>query len=295
MDAIALDLLDKARKAKMTVTRDVLRSFGRSARTTLLADTATSAAVRARVEDLKAGEKWAKNFVKRNNIHSVRLHGEAGSVDKAAIKEGMDKIRALCAKYPARFIFNVDETGLQWKLLRRSFHWRPVSSTLKMNLAGYFAQRALILSMPSLIAALSTLPASPWSRTLWMLLRFTKFFAYFSSALKSSTLALTAAEVAVRAPGQELPLEACVVDVEDEPSRVLRAKGPDFVHALLDSRLVDATSLAMKSHAVDVVALHEVLCPLLVGLAPSPLLLQELRCQPAGLSWRNGRSFEGRR
>ncbi|CAB1099057.1 unnamed protein product [Ectocarpus sp. CCAP 1310/34] len=103
----------------MPVTRDVLRSFGRSARTTLLADTATSAAVRAKVEDFRAGEKWAKNFVKRNNIHSVRLHGEAGSVNMAAIKEGMDEVRALCAKYPARFIFNVDETGLQWKLLPR--------------------------------------------------------------------------------------------------------------------------------------------------------------------------------
>ena len=101
----------------MPVTRDVLRSFGRSSRATLLAETATSEAVRARVEDLKAGEKCAKNFVKCNKIQSVRLHGEAGSVDHAAIKEGMEEIRALCAKYPARFIFNVDEIGLQWKLM----------------------------------------------------------------------------------------------------------------------------------------------------------------------------------
>ena len=71
------------------------------------------------LEDLKAGEKWAKNFMKRDNIHSVQPYGEAGSVDQAAIKEGMDDIRALCAKYPARFIFNVDKTGLQWKLLPR--------------------------------------------------------------------------------------------------------------------------------------------------------------------------------
>ena len=117
MDKIALDLLENARQAKMPVTRDVLRSFGRSARATLLAETATSEAVRARVEDLKAGEKCAKNFVKCNKIQSVRLHGEAGSVDHAAIKEGMEEIRALCAKYPARFIFNVDEIGLQWKLM----------------------------------------------------------------------------------------------------------------------------------------------------------------------------------
>ena len=64
MDKIALDLLEKARQAKMPVTRDVLRSFGRSAKAILLADTAASAAVRARVEDFRAGERWAKNFVK---------------------------------------------------------------------------------------------------------------------------------------------------------------------------------------------------------------------------------------
>ena len=55
----------------------------------------------------------------RNKIQSARLHGEAGSVDKEAIKEAMEEPRALCAKYPARLIFNVDETGLQWKLMPR--------------------------------------------------------------------------------------------------------------------------------------------------------------------------------
>ena len=54
MDAIALDLLENARKTKMAVTRDVLRSFGRSARATLLADPAASKEVKARVEDFKA-------------------------------------------------------------------------------------------------------------------------------------------------------------------------------------------------------------------------------------------------
>ncbi|CAB1110321.1 unnamed protein product [Ectocarpus sp. CCAP 1310/34] len=119
VDAIALDLLEKARKTKMPVTRDVLRSFGRAARATLLADPAASKEVKARVEDFKAGERWARNFVKRNSIDSVRLHGEAGSVNKEAIKEAMEELKALCAKYPARLIFNVDETGLQWKLMPR--------------------------------------------------------------------------------------------------------------------------------------------------------------------------------
>ena len=58
MGKIALiDLLENARQEKMPVTRDVLRSFGWSAKATLLADTATSAAARARVEDFRAGQK----------------------------------------------------------------------------------------------------------------------------------------------------------------------------------------------------------------------------------------------
>ena len=81
----------------------------------------------------------------------------------------------------------------------RSFHWRPVSSTLKMRLSGYFAQRILISSIPA-----------------------------------------------------------------------------------FDSSLVDVTSLSMKSHAVDVVALHEVLCPLLAGLEiPDPLAYC---CRSCGVS-----------
>ena len=103
----------------MPVTRDVLRSFGRSARATLLADPAASKEVKARVKDFKAGERWARNFVKRNSIDSVRLHGEAGSVNKEAIKETMEELKALCAKYTAGLIFNADEIGLQWKLMPR--------------------------------------------------------------------------------------------------------------------------------------------------------------------------------
>ena len=96
VETLDLDLLEEARQTKIPVTRDVLRSFGRAAKATLLADTAMSEAERARVEDFKAGEKWAKNFVKRNNIKCVRLHGQAGSVDKEAIKQGMEEVRALC-------------------------------------------------------------------------------------------------------------------------------------------------------------------------------------------------------
>ena len=79
LDALALDLFEKARKAKISVTRDVIRSFGRSAKTTLLKAPTTSADVRERLNDFKAGERWGKNFLKRNGLHSSKLLGEAAS------------------------------------------------------------------------------------------------------------------------------------------------------------------------------------------------------------------------
>ena len=119
LDALALDLFEKARKAKISVTRDVIRSFGRSTKTTLLKAPATSADVRERLNDFKAGERWAKNFVKRNGLHSSKRLGEAGSIDTEAIEDEIEEIRALCAKFRARRIFNVDETGIQWKVMPR--------------------------------------------------------------------------------------------------------------------------------------------------------------------------------
>lgn len=119
LDSLVLDLVNKARMAKYTVTGNVIRSFGRSAKATLLGSEKTTDSVRKRLEDFKAGDKWSKNFVKRNDLHSHKLHGTAGSVDHDRIKEGMEEVRAACEKYPARNIFNVDETGIQWKLIAR--------------------------------------------------------------------------------------------------------------------------------------------------------------------------------
>ena len=97
VDESVLDLFAKAREAKISVTRDVIRSFGRSAEATLLATATTSAAVREKLEDFMAGDKWAKNFVKRNGLSSQRLNGEAGSVNPVLIKKDIDEIKALCA------------------------------------------------------------------------------------------------------------------------------------------------------------------------------------------------------
>lgn len=119
VDQIALSLLEQARETKISVARDAIRSFGRSAWETLLAAPASPAALKAKLTDYKAGDWWARIFVKRNGLYSQRLHAEAGRVDHEAIKKVMKEIRALCANSPPRFICNVDETGLQWNIMPR--------------------------------------------------------------------------------------------------------------------------------------------------------------------------------
>ena len=66
---------------------------------------------------------------------------------------------------------------------------------LRATGAPRIAQRALISSMSFLMSTGLTLPASPLS--LWLLspLRFTKFLAHLSPAMKSSSFSRTAAEV----------------------------------------------------------------------------------------------------
>lgn len=81
MDAIVLDLFEQARVGKIAVGRDVIQAFGRSAKVTLLDAATTSAALKAKLETFLAGQQWAKNFAKRQNLQSKVLHGETGSVN----------------------------------------------------------------------------------------------------------------------------------------------------------------------------------------------------------------------
>ena len=45
------------------------------------------------------------------------LHGKAGSTDKTAVEPLMERIRALVQEYGLEFTYNMDETGLFFKLL----------------------------------------------------------------------------------------------------------------------------------------------------------------------------------
>ena len=119
VDAIVLGLFEKARIGKIAASRHVLQAFGLSAKATFLEAPTISAAVTSKLEMFRAGEKWCRNFVQRQNLKIKVLHGEAGSVNAQLVKEGMEKIREACKNYPPCWIFNVDETGIMWKLMPR--------------------------------------------------------------------------------------------------------------------------------------------------------------------------------
>lgn len=66
------------------------------------------------------------NFQKRNGLHSNILYGEAGSVNRELTKEGTEEFRVLCREYPAKFILNVDETGIKLKIVPRHTYRSPM-------------------------------------------------------------------------------------------------------------------------------------------------------------------------
>jgi len=65
---------------------------------------------------LQFSSGWLHKFKNRNGIHQEKLHGEADSADNAAIIEALPLLREKCATYPLERIYNMDETGLFYRL-----------------------------------------------------------------------------------------------------------------------------------------------------------------------------------
>ena len=91
-------------------------------------------------DDFKASKGWWDKDRKRNGIGSVRLHGEAGSVDLDGIKEAIEKIRETLERFDAECIYNWDETGLYFKLLPSATY--TSKSENRKNVRGTKAQKA---------------------------------------------------------------------------------------------------------------------------------------------------------
>ena len=110
-----MEFVEEARKVPLPVTRATIQSFGVAAGDKMLAAASTSAD--KKLEMFGASEKSVRNFLLRHGMSSTVLHGEAGSVDVESIAEGMEAIRLACLDYDMENIFNVDETGIFFRLL----------------------------------------------------------------------------------------------------------------------------------------------------------------------------------
>ncbi|CAB5352778.1 unnamed protein product [Rhizophagus irregularis] len=65
---------------------------------------------------LQFSSGWLQGFKKRNGIRQQKLQGEAASADQTAITEALPLLREKCANYPLERIYNMDETGLFYRL-----------------------------------------------------------------------------------------------------------------------------------------------------------------------------------
>ena len=70
------------------------------------------------IPDFIASEGWLDNFKKRNGITFKTVQGEAGVVDLQPLFEWQQQVlQPLLRKFSTDDIFNLDETGLFWRLL----------------------------------------------------------------------------------------------------------------------------------------------------------------------------------
>lgn len=78
----------------------------------------------------KASESWASKFARKSGWRSIALHGEAGSVDIEAVQPQISELRELINKYDLDHVYNMDETGLFYKVLpNRSYVKKSESKT----------------------------------------------------------------------------------------------------------------------------------------------------------------------
>lgn len=64
---------------------------------------------------------WLQKFKKRHGIRQFVAHGESGSVDMAVIEESLPELCRLISSYAPDDVFNVDETGLFFRMQASRF------------------------------------------------------------------------------------------------------------------------------------------------------------------------------
>ncbi|CAB4446617.1 unnamed protein product [Rhizophagus irregularis] len=83
----------------------------------LLAQKACDFATLLDVQDFKGCDGWVAGFKKRHNLKSYIKHEEAASaLSEKDLNEMRKDLQNILKKYSPDDIFNIDETGLYWKI-----------------------------------------------------------------------------------------------------------------------------------------------------------------------------------
>jgi hypothetical protein len=68
------------------------------------------------INGFSASGGWLNNFKHRNNLHTFKISGEAGSAPINEISQMRAELQEILAEYELRDIWNCDETALFWRL-----------------------------------------------------------------------------------------------------------------------------------------------------------------------------------
>ena len=72
-------------------------------------------------DNFKASWQWFSRFRERRGLQQILLHGEGAEVDRESpsLLEALDKLYAIISNYDPENVYNMDETGLFFRLLPR--------------------------------------------------------------------------------------------------------------------------------------------------------------------------------
>ena len=104
VEKILIQWVTNARLANLAITDEILRMKAKEIAQLLAIE-------------MTASVGWTVNFKKRYGISSKKLSGESASADMDAVSSGIITARSAIARYEPRNVFNVDETGLFYRMM----------------------------------------------------------------------------------------------------------------------------------------------------------------------------------